>query len=185
MNVAIVGAGFAGLSTAKILKSCGHRVTIFEKESDLGGVWSASRRYPGLTTQNVRSTYALSDFPYPTDYPEWPSGEQVQQYLEEYASHFGLYDNLRLETKVTSAVLDETAQSWENARVHADATATETFDYLVVCNGIFSQPALPDFEGAEAFIHRGGKVIHSSEFHEVESLRVHSPPLCGVKWQDE
>ena len=69
MHIAIVGAGFAGLSTAKIFKALGHRVTVFEKEADVGGVWSASRRYPGLTTQNVRSTYALSDFPYPKSYP--------------------------------------------------------------------------------------------------------------------
>ena len=54
MRIGIVGAGFAGLSSAKVLKSFGHDVTVFEKEADVGGVWSASRRYPGLTTQNVR-----------------------------------------------------------------------------------------------------------------------------------
>ena len=48
----------------------GHVVTLFEKDTEVGGVWAASRRYPGLTTQNVRSTYAFSDFPYPDDYPE-------------------------------------------------------------------------------------------------------------------
>ncbi len=69
MNIAIIGTGFAELSTAKILKAFDHTVTLFEKESDIGGVWSASRRYPRLTTQNVRSTYALSDFPYLKDYP--------------------------------------------------------------------------------------------------------------------
>lgn len=67
MKVAIIGAGFAGLSTAKVFQSFGHQVSVFEKEADVGGVWSASRRYPGLTTQNVRDTYALSDYPYPAD----------------------------------------------------------------------------------------------------------------------
>ena len=81
LHIGIIGGGFAGLSSAKIFKTFGHSVTLFEKEGDVGGVWSASRRYPGLTTQNVRSTYALSDFPYPKGYPEWPSGEQVQKYL--------------------------------------------------------------------------------------------------------
>ena len=77
MNIAIIGAGFGGLSAAKILKKFGYQVTVFEKEADVGGVWSASRRYPGLTTQNVKSTYCLSDFPYPDHYPEWPTGQQV------------------------------------------------------------------------------------------------------------
>ena len=68
MKIAIVGAGFAGLSTAKIRKAMGHKVTVFEKDCEVGGAWAASRRYPGLTTQNVRTTYAFSDFPYPSDY---------------------------------------------------------------------------------------------------------------------
>jgi cation diffusion facilitator CzcD-associated flavoprotein CzcO len=85
MKIGIVGAGFAGLTSAKVLGEFGHEVQIFEKESDVGGVWSASRRYPGLGTQNVRSTYAVSDYGYPKGTPEWPSGEQVQQYMEGYS----------------------------------------------------------------------------------------------------
>ena len=72
-RVGIIGAGIAGLCTAKTFKRFGYQVTVFEKEADVGGVWSASRRYPGLTTQNPRDTYEYSDFPMPSDYPEWPS----------------------------------------------------------------------------------------------------------------
>lgn len=167
MNIAIIGAGFAGLSTAKVLKAFGHTITLFEKESDVGGVWSASRRYPGLTTQNARSTYALSDFPYPDDYPEWLSGEQVQRYLEAYAKHFDLYQHLRLNTLVTSTTLDKSGR-WRVTSIHGGTSTAETFDRLVVCNGIFSQPVVPKFEGAEAFIDRGGRILHTSEFHEVK-----------------
>jgi len=39
------------------------------------------------------------------------------------------------------------------------------FDYLVVCNGIFSQPMVPDFPGTEAFTLAGGRVCHTSQFH--------------------
>ena len=162
MNIAIIGAGFAGLSTAKILKSRGHVVTIYEKEPDVGGVWSASRRYPGLTTQNARATYAFSDFPYPDDYPEWPSGEQVQRYLENYARHFDFYQDIRLETLVMSAELNE-AEQWAIASICSGVTTTETFDYLIVCNGIFSQPFIPNIEGVEAFVQQGGEILHTSE----------------------
>ena len=105
MNIAIIGAGFGGLSAAKILKTFGHQVTIFDKEADVGGVWSASRRYPGLTTQNVKSTYCLSDFPYPDHYPEWPTGAQVQEYLEAYAKHFNLVPSLKLTQKSLQLIL--------------------------------------------------------------------------------
>lgn len=56
-------------------------MTVFEKVPDVGGVWSASRLYPGISTQNGKDTYCLADFPMPKDYPEWPSGQQVQAYL--------------------------------------------------------------------------------------------------------
>ena len=108
-TVGIVGAGFAGLSTAKVLKTFGFEVTVYDKAPDVGGVWSATRRYPGLTTQNPRTTYALSDFPMPAEWPEWPSGAQVQSYLTAYAEHFDLTGYLRLATEVTSAVFDEPA----------------------------------------------------------------------------
>jgi cation diffusion facilitator CzcD-associated flavoprotein CzcO len=70
LRVFFIGAGFAGLSSAKVLKAFGHEVTVFEKEADVGGVWGACRRYLGLTTQNVCATYCLSDLPYPKEYPE-------------------------------------------------------------------------------------------------------------------
>ena len=90
MRVAIIGAGVAGLATAKVLTQAGHEVVVFDKTPDVGGVWSRTRRYPGLTTQSPKAQYSLSDFPMPKSYPEWPSGEQVQAYLAGYAAHFGL-----------------------------------------------------------------------------------------------
>ncbi len=172
-TVGIIGAGFAGLSTAKVLRAFGFEVTVFEKEPDVGGVWAASRRYPGLTTQNPRTTYALSDFPMPEDYPEWPSGQQVQAYLQSYAEHFGLVPHLRMSTMVESAVLDEAAGVWtvkarpvstgQEAALPAEA---HRFDYLVVCNGIFSEPSVPRYAGVEAFVAAGGRVCHTSQFNE-------------------
>ncbi len=37
MRIIIIGAGFAGLSSTKVLKAFRHDVTIFEKEADVGG----------------------------------------------------------------------------------------------------------------------------------------------------
>ena len=103
MKIGIVGAGFAGIASAKVLTEFGHKVQVFEKENDVGGVWSVTRRYPGLGTQNVRSTYAMSDFPYPKGTPEWPSGEQVQQYIEAYAKKFNVFNKISFNTEVTLA----------------------------------------------------------------------------------
>ena len=103
MRIAVVGAGAAGLCTAKVLLQAGHQVTVFDRTPDVGGVWSRTRRYPGVQTQSPRDTYAFSDFPMPSSYPEWPSGEQVQAYFENYAKHFDVLPVCRLNTSVESA----------------------------------------------------------------------------------
>ena len=172
MRILIIGAGFAGLSTAKVLKAFGHTVTVLEKEADVGGVWSASRRYPGLTTQNVRSTYALSDFPYPEEYPEWPTGAQVQAYLAHYAQHFGLDLLIQLHTEVLQAQPQANGQGWVVRSQHrlTGAVQQHVADYLVVCNGIFSEPLLPDYWGAADFTRAGGRICHSSQVQGLGDL---------------
>ncbi len=67
-NICIIGAGFSGISTARTLKALNYGITVYEKEPDVGGVWAASRRYPGVNTQDSKSTYALPDYPMPDDY---------------------------------------------------------------------------------------------------------------------
>jgi cation diffusion facilitator CzcD-associated flavoprotein CzcO len=45
-----VGAGIAGLASARVLQGAGHDVEVFDRTPDVGGVWSVTRRYPGLRT---------------------------------------------------------------------------------------------------------------------------------------
>ncbi|MEJ8279925.1 flavin-containing monooxygenase [Pseudonocardia spirodelae] len=174
MKIAVVGAGFAGLSSVKVLTGFGHDVTAFEKAPDVGGVWSASRRYPGLTTQNDKGTYSLSDFPMPRHYPEWPSGQQVQEYLEAYARHFGIRDRIRTGTEVLSAEPRD-GGGW----VLTTGSGVEEFDHLVVANGIFSEPFLPAFPGTEEFRAAGGRYCPPSEFTDIDDARDRDVVVIG------
>jgi dimethylaniline monooxygenase (N-oxide forming) len=171
MEIGIIGAGFAGLSAAKVLRQFGHNTTVFERAPDVGGVWSRTRRYPGLETQNNKGTYCFSDFPMPRDYPEWPTGAQVQEYLAAYVEHFGLRDVLRLSTEVVAAEL--TADRWELSTVEPVTGATDEarFDYLVVANGIFCEVFIPPFRGVEEYESAGGRICHTSEFPDLEDAR--------------
>ncbi|GAA4900877.1 cation diffusion facilitator CzcD-associated flavoprotein CzcO [Actinomycetospora succinea] len=165
MRIGIVGAGVAGLVTAKVLTEVGHDVVVYDRTPDVGGVWSATRRYPGLCTQSPRDTYAFSDFPMPRDLPEWPSGEQVQAYLEAYAAHTGVDRLLRLETEVTSAVPGDTGWVLETS------AGTDTVDHLVVANGVFCEPSVPTFPGVEEFTAAGGQVVPATALHNAEQVR--------------
>lgn len=174
MKIAIIGAGFAGLTTAKHLREFGHEVTVFEKVGDVGGVWSASRNYPGLSTQNGKDTYHLSDHPMPKNYPEWPSGPQMQAYLESYVEKFGLRKFIKLNTEVKSA-----SQSADGKWTVATAASAEVFDFVVVCNGIFSKPAIPNYKGSDAFVAAGGRICHSSQFTNLEDARGRNVVVVG------
>ena len=189
MRVAVIGAGVAGLATAKVLTQAGHDVRVFDRTPDVGGVWSRTRRYPGLTTQSPKAQYSLSDFPMPKDYAEWPGGAEIQAYLAAYAAEFGLGRTLRLSTEVTAA--RPTADGrWEldvrdAAEGAADAGeggagaqgtselegATQEFDRLVVANGVFCEPAVPAYPGLAEFTAAGGRLCAATEFLDAEEAR--------------
>lgn len=171
MRVGIVGAGVAGLCTAKVLSGLGHDVVVLDRTPDVGGVWSRTRRYPGLSTQSVRDTYAFSDFPMPQDYPEWPSGEQVQRYLEAYVAHFGLEPLLRLGSEVRSAQQDGDRWRLTLRAVDDGVESVETVDHLVVANGVFCEPHLPALPGRDEFTAAGGRFLAAGDFHDVEDAR--------------
>ena len=179
MKIAIIGAGFAGLTTARHLRDFGHDVTVFEKVHDVGGVWSTTRLYPGVSTQNGKDTYRLADYPMPKHYPEWPTGLQVQEYLNAYADQFGLKPLIRLSTPVSHAAQGGDGRWTVTYRPAGGEDHHESFDFLTICNGIFSAPAVPDFRGAAAFTAAGGTICHSSEFLNPEDARGKNVVVIG------
>ncbi|WP_402466341.1 flavin-containing monooxygenase [Isoptericola aurantiacus] len=181
MKIAVVGAGFAGLASAKVLTEFGHQVTVFDKAPDVGGVWSGTRRYTGLYTQNNKGSYSFSDLPMPKEYPEWPSGEQVQAYLERYVAEHDLTGTLRLSTEIVRAELTEAEDAWlVTARRTGEAISDpEAYDHLVVANGIFSDPVIPPFEGLAELMRAGGKVVASSQLTDLEAARGKNVVVVG------
>ena len=171
MRIAIIGAGVAGLATAKVLKQAGHEVRVFDRTPDVGGVWSRTRRYPGVTTQSPKAQYSLSDYPMPKNFPEWPTGAQVQAYFAGYAAEFGLEPFLRLSTEVTAARPVGDGR-WElETRDEAGVSSVERFDRLVVANGVFCEPNVPAFPGREEYAAAGGSLRAATEFLDEEDAR--------------
>lgn len=175
-HIGIIGAGLSGLTTAKAFLQQGYQVTLLEKAAAIGGVWEQSRSYLGVATQTTRDEYAFSDFPMPASYPQWPSGAQVQQYLERYAAHFGVTPHIRFQTTVTH--LEHQNGNWHMEVYDAvkDSTSTLSFDFVAVCTGTFHKPNMPAFRGIETFT---GQVLHSSQVNDEAILKGKSVAVVG------
>jgi dimethylaniline monooxygenase (N-oxide forming) len=168
-TIGIIGAGLSGIVTAKTCLEYGYKVIIFEKESELGGVWASSRRYAGVTTQNTKDTYFFSDFPMPKHFPEWPAGDQVQSYLSAYARKFNVFPFIRFSHEIINANFKNNA--WIIRGKKDGMSFAEQTDFLVICNGTFSDPYIPELPGMESFENAGGRIMHSTQFHSTEICR--------------
>ncbi|WP_132249247.1 flavin-containing monooxygenase [Methylobacterium segetis] len=170
-NVCVIGSGISGLAAAKAFRERGHSVTVIERGPDLGGVWDPSRSYPDVKTQTPKGIYAFSQMPMPDDYPEWPSGGQVFAYLRAYAERFGLVPLIRFGQSV-SALKKRSDRGWDVTVAGADgASQTESYDFVALCTGQFSQKNKPVHPGADDFRAMGGTVLHSSEHTDAETVR--------------
>jgi len=175
-RVCVIGAGLAGLVTAKVLRNDGFRVTVLEREPEPGGVWTPSRSYPGLRANTPRELYCFSDFPYPEGTDDFPTAAQVRTYLAAYADHFGLRPLLELSSEVTSVARARAPEGGPGSGGFevtvsppgSRAARRRTFEFVVVCSGTFSTPHVPDLPGLEDF---EGLVRHSSQVPDAAAFR--------------
>jgi dimethylaniline monooxygenase (N-oxide forming) len=171
VRIAIIGAGIAGLASARVLGAAGHEIDVFDRTPDVGGVWSATRRYPGLRTQNSKRAYGFASWPMPRTYPDVPTGAQMQAYLQSYVDHFGFGDRIRLNTEVLAAQPSSSGWSVQIRKLPDGRVETVDCNHLVIANGVFSAPSVPDFPGGQDFRAAGGRVCHASEFVDLDSAR--------------
>lgn len=164
-KVAVIGGGVSGLAAAKAFDAQGHRVVGFERSHDFGGVWEVSRSYPDVQTQSPKDLYCYTDHPMPESYPEWPKGPQVHAYLHSYAAKHKIARLFRLNTRIQTMVRRADGEpGWTLTIEAAGKTWTEDFDFVSVCTGQFSEKNIITHPGQDAFIDRGGQVLHSSEY---------------------
>ncbi|RYY52819.1 MAG: K+ transport protein [Chitinophagaceae bacterium] len=152
---------------------------MFEKAADLGGVWEESRSYLGVATQTTRDEYAFSDFPMPADYPLWPSGSQVQDYLRHYAYHFDVLPDIRFGTVVNNITHHSGVWAVEYTNLSTDVTTRLAYDFVAVCTGTFHKPYVPEFPGQEAFLAAGGQILHSSQVKNEAFLSLKRVAVLG------
>ena len=102
-SVAVVGGGFAGVGAVAMLARAGYRdVVVFEKAERVGGVWHHNT-YPGAACDIPSHLYEFSFAPNPRWSRRYAPQAEIQAYLEEIASRYGVRDRIRTSTEVLSA----------------------------------------------------------------------------------
>ena len=97
-KIGIVGAGISGIAAAKQLRK--YDPIIFEATDSLGGVWKHCS-YRSTKLQTPRCDYEFSDFPWTQrDNSSFPTYLEVLEYLHSYATHFGVVELIKFNSKV-------------------------------------------------------------------------------------
>jgi dimethylaniline monooxygenase (N-oxide forming) len=174
-GVAVVGLGAQGLVTVKNLLEQGFKVTGFERNDYLGGIWhhSAKNNVSALSSTVVnisRELACFTDFPFPLGTDSYPTAAQVVQYLNNYANEFDLHPHLRLSTTVLAIDRDESSQCWFLTIQSPKSQSSEVlpFDKLIMASGPHNKAIMPDLPGRELF---KGEIIHSIAYKQPELFK--------------
>ncbi|HZD01420.1 MAG TPA: NAD(P)/FAD-dependent oxidoreductase [Actinomycetes bacterium] len=168
VDVAIVGAGFAGLGAAIRLKQQGlDDFLVFEQADEVGGTWR-DNTYPGCACDVPSHLYSFS-FALNPDWSDTFSGQpEIWDYLRGCVERFGVGPHLRLGHAVLSMAWDGHAQRWRIQTSRGMFTAR----VLISATGPLSEPSIPDLPGLPSF---RGTVFHSARWrhdHDLEGRHV-------------
>ena len=136
VEVAVVGAGQAGLAIGYGLKRQGRRFVILERAGAVAPAWRA--RWDSLTLFTSRRYSALPGLAFPGDPGGYPTRDEVVAYLEHYAESFEL--PIEFDSEVTK--LDQDGAGAFRLEL-ADGRALAA-DQVVVATGPFQEPYVPD-----------------------------------------
>ena len=151
-DAVIVGAGFSGLYMLHRLRGLGLSVRVYETGPSVGGTWFWNR-YPGARVDIESQEYCYSFSP-ELD-AEWKWSEryapqpELLAYLNHVADRFDLRPDIQLDTRVTSAIYDETNRRWTITTDQGDQVSAR---YCVMATGCLSVPKDGvELAGAETF----------------------------------
>ncbi|HSF61826.1 MAG TPA: NAD(P)/FAD-dependent oxidoreductase [Gaiellaceae bacterium] len=134
-EVAVIGAGPAGLAMGYLLAKEGRHFTILEASDSIGCAWRS--RWDSLVLFTPRRYDSLPGLPFPGDPNGYPGRDEVISYLERYAS------TLELPVALNSPV-QSVAPAEGGFALNLGTRALEA-DQVVVATGPFQVPNVPAF----------------------------------------
>ncbi|CAP38631.2 Protein CBG21932 [Caenorhabditis briggsae] len=175
-KICIIGAGAAGLVTARHAIKDGHQVEIFEQTDKVGGTWVYSEEtgchssmYKIMKTNLPKEAMLFQDEPFRDDLPSYMSHEDVLEYLEDYSKDFPIFFNTTvIDVKKDSEQWKVTTSTNSNLSVHF-------YDVVFACNGHFFEPLNPYKDSG--FV---GEMLHSHDYRRAEHFEGKKVVIVGA-----
>ena len=207
-RIAIIGAGPSGLAQLRAFQSAKNKgteipeIVCFEKQSDWGGLWNYSWRtgtdeygepihnsmYRYLWSNGPKEGLEFADYTFEEHFGKniasYPPRAVLFDYIKGRVEKAGVKDLIRFRTPVRRV---EYSEEGGNFRVVAEdlvkGTETdETFDHVIVANGHFSTPNVPEFEGFETF---NGRILHAHDFRDAREFIDQDILIIGTSYSAE
>ena len=188
-RVAVIGAGACGLAAARYLQAeqAFSLIQVFDQRPIAGGLWNysplnenepakakddasvVSPVYDSLETNIPHMLMNYVEEPFPAGSALFPGHKTVKEYLHRCAE--SVRSLLALETEVQSVRKDGKGWTVETRHIPSGSTAKIAFDAVIVANGHYSDPFMPDIPGLAAFSEKHpGVVSHAKFFRRADAF---------------
>jgi putative flavoprotein involved in K+ transport len=161
VDTVIIGAGQCGLSTGYYLSKQSRSFVILDENERVGDNWR--RRYDSLRLYTPSRYNGLPGMAFPGSRSAFPSGQELADYLQEYAARFDL--PVRGSTIVERV---ERLSSAEGGFLVTTNTGTVRAANVVVATGPQHLPHVPDFAGE---LDPEIRQFHSSDYRNQSQLQ--------------
>ncbi|TVY28748.1 putative sterigmatocystin biosynthesis monooxygenase [Lachnellula hyalina] len=162
LKAIVVGAGIGGINAGIILpqKVPGLDLKIYEKTSDVGGVWNTNI-YPGVKCDIPADVYQSTFAPSTEWSTPYASGAEIKAYWKSLVNKYNVEKFISFNSIVKRATWAEAKGKWiVDVTVNGQDQIDEA-EFLITATGHFSNPLLPRYQGIEDY---KGHLRHSSNW---------------------
>ena len=171
-EVIILGAGFAGIGAAIMLRKADIDFVVLEKALSVGGVWRENT-YPDCACDVPSAFYCYSCAPNPAWSHLFAKQPEIKRYAEDTVARTGIDDAIRFGHELEAARWNASSALWELETCAGPYTAR----FIIVATGPMHEPVTPVLPGLETF---PGERFHSAHWDHGVDLRGKRVAVIGT-----
>ena len=171
-EVIILGAGFAGIGAAIMLRKADIDFVVLEKALSVGGVWRENT-YPDCACDVPSAFYCYSFAPNPAWSHLFAKQPEIKRYAEDTVARTGIDDAIRFGHELQAARWNASSALWELETCAGPYTAC----FIIVATGPMHEPVTPALPGLETF---RGERFHSAHWDHGVDLRGKRVAVIGT-----